>query len=298
MTVIRVHELAKKMGVESKDLILVLEKMGITAKTPSSGLDDKESKSLIEKLKAIRKEKEKDKIKKDAPDLLATGEERRKKAAALIGKFSSTLEKPGAKPKPAPVIPPPPKPEMPAPPVIPPPGQVKPAPVVAVEAAAPADVEATPAAVPVPPAQTATVPAPSAVQRPATAQRPSAPQTPGARRPYPTTSQPPRPMGTGPRPAARPFVKSGFSSPVLQPAQVPASLIPTKPSKKKWQKKGEFETKTDREFREKPSFKKLPDLKTLPTGKRPHKKDDRYAPQTDVAEITKPRKKVVKIQEG
>ena len=54
MTVIRVHELAKKMGVESKDLILVLEKMGITAKTPSSGLDDKESKSLIEKLKAAK----------------------------------------------------------------------------------------------------------------------------------------------------------------------------------------------------------------------------------------------------
>ena len=130
MTVIRVHELAKKMGVESKDLILVLEKMGITAKTPSSGLDDKESKSLIEKLKAIRKDKEKDKIKKETPDPLASGEERRKKAAALIGKFSSTLEKPGAKPKPAPVIPPLPKPEMPAPPVILPPGQVKPAPVV------------------------------------------------------------------------------------------------------------------------------------------------------------------------
>ena len=36
----------------------------------------------------------------------------------------------------------------------------------------------------------------------------------------------------------------------------------------------------------------------MPAGKRPHKKDDRYAPQTDVTEITKPRKKVVKIQEG
>ena len=57
MTVIRVHELAKKMGVESKDLISVLEKMGIKSKTPSSGLDDKEAKSLIEKLKAVRKEK-------------------------------------------------------------------------------------------------------------------------------------------------------------------------------------------------------------------------------------------------
>ncbi len=63
MTVIRVHELAKKMGVESKDLISVLDKMGIKEKTPSSGLDDKEAKSLIEKLKAIRKDKEKEKDK-------------------------------------------------------------------------------------------------------------------------------------------------------------------------------------------------------------------------------------------
>src|SRR5512143_3986622 len=127
MTVIRVHELAKKMGVESKDLILVLEKMGIKEKTPSSGLDDKETKSLIDKLKAVRKDKEKEKIKKEKEttvDSLASREERLKKAAALIGKFSSTLEKPGTKPKPAP-IPPLPKPVIPAPPVIPPAAQVK-----------------------------------------------------------------------------------------------------------------------------------------------------------------------------
>src|SRR5512143_1232478 len=126
MTVIRVHELAKKMGVESKDLILVLEKMGIKGKTPSSGLDDKETKSLIEKLKAVRKEKEKDKVKKETGDAIASKEERLKKAAALIGKFSSTLEKPGTKPKPAPV-PPLPKPVIPAPPVIPPASQTRPA---------------------------------------------------------------------------------------------------------------------------------------------------------------------------
>ena len=74
--------------------------------------------------------------------------------------------------------------------------------------------------------------------------------------------------------------------------------VPAKGSKKKWQKKTEFEQKQEREFREKPTFKKLPDLKTLPAGKRPHKKDDKHASQTDVAEITKPRRKVVKIQEG
>ena len=93
----------KKWESRARTLSLVLEKMGIKGKTPSSGLDDKETKSLIEKLKAIRKEKEKEKIKKEtaAADPLASREERMKKAAALIGKFSSTLEKPGAKPKPA-----------------------------------------------------------------------------------------------------------------------------------------------------------------------------------------------------
>ena len=47
------------MGIESKDIVSVLERMGIKGKTPTSGLDDKEAKSLIEKLKAARKEKEK-----------------------------------------------------------------------------------------------------------------------------------------------------------------------------------------------------------------------------------------------
>jgi len=301
MTVIRVHELAKKMGVESKDLVLVLEKMGIKGKTPSSGLDDKESKSLIEKLKAVRKEK--DKVKKEmVVDPLASRDERMKKAAALIGKFSSTLEKPGVKPKPIVVIPPP-KPEMPAPPVIPPPGQVKPAHIASTEVPQPDPLAATPVVTATAAQQHTNTPVTAVPSGPQT-RHPARPQTvtpmrpgqaTGDRRPY--AGQQPRPFGTGPRPP-RPFEKSGFSSPVLQPAQVPQSLIPTKPSKKKWQKKGEFEAKTDREFREKPSFKKLPDLKTLPLGKRPHKKDERFAPQTELTEITKPRKKVVKIQEG
>ena len=275
MTVIRVHELAKKMGVESKDLISVLEKMGIKGKTPSSGLDDKESKSLIEKLKASRKEKEKEKTKKEkeSADPLLAREERLKKTAALIGKFSSTLEKPGAKPKPAPI---PPKPSIPAPPVIPPAAQAK-----TMQPVEPKVVQAAPAA--------------------------SAPQTPQVEPARPRTSFPPRgphqtpqrPVGTAPRPA-RQFERKTFGSPVLEPSQVPPSLIPTpaKPSKKKWQKKSDYEQKLEREFREKPSFKKLPDLKTLPTGKRLHKKEERHVQQTDVAEITKPRKKVVKIQEG
>jgi translation initiation factor IF-2 len=281
MTVIRVHELAKKMGVESKDLILVLEKMGIKGKTPSSGLDDKESKSLIEKLKAVRKEKEKEKTKKEPADLQISKEERLKKAAALIGKFSSTLEKPGVKPKPAP-IPPPQKPSMPAPPVIPPISQVSP-----VQQAKPGKIVAPTAASQSP--VVAAAPAPAPAQRAgAPAGRPSyAPERPGA----------------APRPGGRPFDKSTFRSPVMEPSQVPPSLMPVpspggKPSKKKWQKKNEYEAKGDREFREKPSFKKLPDIKTLPAGKKPHRKDDKYAQHSDVAEITKPRKKVVKIQEG
>ena len=306
MTVIRVHELAKKMGVESKDIISVLDKMGIKSKTPSSGLDDKEAKSLIEKLKAIRKEKEKDKVKKEPADAIVSKEDRLKKAAALIGKFSSTLEKPGVKPKPAPV--PPPKPTLPAPPVIPPVSHAAPV--------QPAKVEEI--SVSIQPAQAATQPQPAATAQPAampqrpsaparpgyTPQRPGAPVRPGFAPQRPGAparpGYPPQRPGAPPRTAGRPVERSSFRSPVLEPTQLPPSLmpIPGKPSKKKWQKKGEFESKTDREFREKPSFKKLPDLKTLPLGKRPHKKDERHAPQTDVADITKPRKKVVKIQEG
>jgi translation initiation factor IF-2 len=299
MTVIRVHELAKKMGVESKDLIAVLEKMGIKGKTPSSGLDDKETKSLIEKLKAVRKEKEKEKIKKEkgvSADPLASREERLKKAAALIGKFSSTLEKPGTRPKPAP-IPPLPKPVIPAPPVIPPASQVK---------AAVAKTEEPKEA----PASTSTAavhaaPAVSPAQQPAATgmQSISRPAAHGAR-PVAAPSGVPRPgVGPGQRPAGRPFSGRGtFGSPVLQQSQIPPSMVPTpvpgKGSKKKWQKKSEFEQKQEREFRERPTFKKLPDLKTLPTGKKLHKKDERHGQQTDLAEITKPRRKVVKIQEG
>ncbi len=293
MTVIRVHELAKKMGVESKDLILVLEKMGIKGKTPSSGLDDKETKSLIEKLKAIRKEKEKDKVKKEPGDAIASKEERLKKAAALIGKFSSTLEKPGTKPKPAPVQPLP-KPVIPAPPVIPPASQVKPV------VPAPAQTEEPKTAPALPqPGQPQTPPPPQSQNQQARTVRP-VPTSPGNR----PAQGFPRPAMTGQRPQqGRTFSgRPSFGSPVLEPSQVPPSLIPTpapgKASKKKWQKKTEFEQKQEREFREKPTFKKLPDLKTLPTGKKPHKKDDHHAQQTDVADITKPRKKVVKIQEG
>jgi len=296
MTVIRVHELAKKMGVESKDLISVLNKMGIKDKTPSSGLDDKESKSLIEKLKAVRKEKEKEKVKKEPADSLISKEERLKKAAALIGKFSSTLEKPGLKPKPAP-IPPPPKPTMPAPPVIPPVSQAKPAPIAqAATIAPPAEQAAAPAAPSPQPSPSVSARPAAMPQRPGGPPRPSYPsQRPGG---APRPSFPQRPGGP-PRPGGRPFERSTFGSPVLEPSQVPPSMLPVpgKPSKKKWQKK-EYETKTDREFREKPSFKKLPDLKTLPAGKKPHRKDDKYVQHSDVAEITKPRKKVVKIQEG
>src|SRR5512143_1215294 len=284
MTVIRVHELAKKMGVESKELVAVLEKMGIKGKTPTSGLDDKETKSLIEKLKAVRKEKEKEKTKKekDTVDVIASKEERLKKAAALIGKFSSTIEKPGVKPKPAP-IPPQPKPEMPAPPVIPPPGQVKQSPPAkAEEKKAAPDIQSVKAQ----PAQVAQIQQPTQAPRPV--------PSPAVRS---VQQVPQRPVGAGPRPA-RQFGRPTFGAPVLEPSQVPPSLIPAKPSKKKWQKKSEYGPKDDREFREKPSFKKLPDLKTLPSGRKPHKKDERYAPQTDVAEITKPRRKMVKIQEG
>jgi translation initiation factor IF-2 len=267
MTVIRVHELAKKLGVESKDLIAVLDKMGIKDKTPTSGLDDKETKSLIDKLKAIRKDKEKKKERAaDAVDTTLSKEERIKKASALIGKFSMTLEKPGARPKPAPI---PPRTAMPAPPVISPPVTVKTARTEKLaEAGLAPDLRSESPLAPQPPAS-----------------RPSAAPEPSLQRPE-----------FAGRRGAQPF------APVLERTLIapqPAPAVPApggKPGKKKWLKKGEG--KDERDFREKPSFKKLPDLKTLPAGKRPYKKDDKSAAMTDIGEITKPRRKIVKIQEG
>jgi translation initiation factor IF-2 len=267
MTVIRVHELAKKLGVESKDLIAVLDKMGIKDKTPTSGLDDKETKSLIDKLKAIRKDKEKKKERaSDTVDTTLSKEERLKKASALIGKFSLTLEKPGARPKPAPI---PPRTSMPAPPVITPAGAVK--------TARPEKIAEE-------------IPAPGTRPEPLTAPQPPASRPSAAPQPSPQRPE------FGGRRGTQPF------APVLERtlfAPQPAPAVPApggKPGKKKWQKKGDG--KDERDFREKPSFKKLPDLKTLPTGKRPYKKDERSATITDVGEITKPRRKIVKIQEG
>ncbi len=257
MTVIRVHELAKKMGVESRDIIAVLEKMGIKGKTAASGLDDKETKSLIEKLKAARKEK----VKKDEADALLSREERLKKAPFLIGKFGGTLEKPGARPKPAPI---PAKPAMPAPPVLPPPSAAKPQP-------------------PVQKTEPIKQPAPerTALERPAQAQV----QSQEARRP---AAKDTRPAGA----------RSAFNAPVFPPQIAPTPSVPAKPSKRKRQRKVDYERQRERELEEKPIFKKLPDLKTLPGGKKIHKRDDKAGHHTDAAEITKPRKKVVKIQEG
>lgn len=251
MTVIRVHELAKKIGVESKDIIAVLDKMGIKGKTASSGLDDKEVRSLIDKLKAARKEK----AKKEDSEALVSREERLKKAPSLVDKFAGKLEKPGARPA---VLP---KPAMPAPPVLPPPSATRPQP--AVQKTEP---------------QKSTTAEIKPAERPAPIQRPE-PKQPQ----IDLRHVPPR--------------REAFNAPVFhEPIPVPPPAA-VKPSKKKRQKKADYERQRERELEEKPIFKKLPDLKTLPSGKRIHKKDEKHG-HTDIAEITKPRKKVVKIHEG
>jgi translation initiation factor IF-2 len=113
----------------------------------------------------------------------------------------------------------------------------------------------------------------------------------------PAAARMPRPAPLPGRRGAAPFAPVLEPSLFAPPQPAPAAPAPGgKPGKKKWQKK--HEEKGDRDYREKPSFKKLPDLKTLPTGKRGHRRDERQGQQTDLAEITKPRKKSFKIQEG
>ena len=53
---IKIHEIAKKIGVNSKDIIEQALKLGIEAKTHLSGVDEKDAKKIEEKLMGGKKD--------------------------------------------------------------------------------------------------------------------------------------------------------------------------------------------------------------------------------------------------
>jgi translation initiation factor IF-2 len=160
---VRVYDIAKKLGLENKEILSKAKQMGITAaKVPSSSLD---------KITAEWLEEE---IIKGNPELAA--------------RLAKPVEE---KPKPAPVeepivvihAPPPPPPPAPEPPAEVKPEPVKPAPVVEAKVEAPptpaAPAPVTPAAAPAPAAVAPVVTAPPTVAPPTTPPPPPKPAAPG-----------------------------------------------------------------------------------------------------------------------
>ena len=78
MAKIKVHELKKELGIESKDIIAVLEQNGITGKKPQSALDAEEE-AVVRK--AFAKE-----AKAEEANPVAVKKEEPKRFAALWSK--------------------------------------------------------------------------------------------------------------------------------------------------------------------------------------------------------------------
>ncbi|WP_282005876.1 translation initiation factor IF-2 [Propioniciclava sinopodophylli] len=185
MAKVRVYELAKEFGLESKDVLKTLQDMGEYVRSASSTIEPPVVRRLTEKLKGGQSGK-------PAPGAPAPAAPATKPAALAAGS-----PRPGA-PGPRPGAPRPAAPQPAAP------AAQSPAPAPAEAIPAPAPAEAAPA--PQAPAQPAAPAASAAPQAPA--QRPAAPAArPGAPAPRPSSQAPapapaPRPGAPAPRPGA------------------------------------------------------------------------------------------------
>ena len=177
MAKVRVHELAKELGVSSKTLLAHLKEMGEFVKSASSTIE----------APVVRR------VQENPPVPEAGAKKAAAKKAAPTAPKEPTAATPGPRPGPAaPAAPAKPAAEAPAAPAEKP--AAKPAP------AAPAPAAPAPAA-PAPAAKAAEAPAaPAAPSAPETPARPEGGPTPGPR----PAARPERPEGGAPRPGARP----------------------------------------------------------------------------------------------
>ena len=177
MAKVRVHELAKELGVSSKTLLTHLKEMGEFVKSASSTIE----------APVVRR------VQENPPAPEAGAKTAAAKKAAPTAPKEPTAATPGPRPGPAaPAAPAKPAAEAPAAPAEKP--AAKPAP------AAPAPAAPAPAA-PAPAAKAAEAPAaPAAPSAPETPARPEGGPTPGPR----PAARPERPEGGAPRPGARP----------------------------------------------------------------------------------------------
>ena len=61
----RIHEFAKKINKDSKDIIAILQANGIEGKKPASSISESEMNMVLEKLQPEKKEEKKEEPKKN-----------------------------------------------------------------------------------------------------------------------------------------------------------------------------------------------------------------------------------------
>ncbi|MEU6311601.1 translation initiation factor IF-2 [Streptomyces sp. NPDC047014] len=231
MAKVRVYELAKEFGVESKVVMAKLQELGEFVRSASSTIEAPVVRKLTDALQGPGGNAGKSAAKPGAPRKAAPAKPAAPSPAAAA---RPAAPKPGAPaPKPAAAEAPAAAPVTPAAPG-PRPGPKAPAAPKPAPAAPVATEFSAPPAAPAAPARPAAAPGPRpAQQRPAApgqgGARPGAPRpagaTPGAQAPRPGGSQAPRPQGArpaGPRPGNNPFTSGGSTGMARPQAPRPA----------------------------------------------------------------------------
>jgi translation initiation factor IF-2 len=280
----RVYELAKQLGIENRDLLPELKAMGCTVKSHSSALDEDTVQRILDKFAAKAKAGA-----AESPGSMARGEGGKKEGGSLKGAASKS----------APIV------EEPK-------GEKK---RILFKRKKTDEELAAEAQVPAPP-QEVEAPAPLAPFPP-----PTLPREPEAA-PEVAVSPPiqkepilsPQVAPVVPRPAGTPIVASGVgtaASPVAPPsgqADLTAAdkkkgvlggmaadeLVSPKDKLKKGRRPGRVREEDEVDVRQ--DLTRWQDLRAIPV----HRREDRsrHAQPSSVAEITKPRKKVIKLTTG
>ncbi|HYM37339.1 MAG TPA: translation initiation factor IF-2, partial [Nitrospiraceae bacterium] len=273
----RVHDLAKKLEIESKDLLAELKKLGIAAKSHSSALDDDAVQTVLAKLgkdKPAAKTSAKTTVKKDAAAKSASAAEDAPKADKKRLLFKKKKED-----EPADVI------AAPA----------EPQPMTSIHPAVPAHdggaatapaVEPAPAPAPLlghPPSPGHAIP----VHEPAPSAAPARTFSPSAAAAAPTAVAPAPAPGVAGEPGLRKKKELEFGQPAGE-AGLKDKLT------KKVKKTGRVKDEDDLRFRE--DAARWQDLRAIPV----HRREDRSRHQqaSAVTEITKPRQKAIKLTAG
>ncbi len=295
----RVYELAKKLGMENRELIPELKRLGISVASHSSALDEPSVQRVMEHLAPGGESSRK------AGTVAGEGEENKKPgwhSRTAGGQHDPSLSRSAGKPSKAPVgvAADPPKPEkrrilikrkkteeeLAAEASAAAIDSAAPAPASS-SLAVPASPETTKTAHPLEPPPREVASGPASVEVPASLVSPSPPS--GAAEPSLPLPSPPQPTGRQEPQLLRLDKKRGIT---LEPPQGEAAAL--KDKLKKVKKPGRSRDQEDVRSRE--DVTRWQDLRAIPV----HRREDRarHGQPSSVTEITKPRKKVIKLIPG